>query len=100
MKSVPLFPWNRPEVWPAQPLTKNHGWVYNDALTQYCIKHLDACRIRRLPMFLVDHHMHNLCLHHHFPGCLHLSRAVSTPLDRLTFEERRREVWATWATCL
>lgn len=41
-------------------------------------------------MFLVDYYMHNLCLHHHLPGCLHLTRAVS-------FEERRRGVSVRYA---
>lgn len=42
LSAVPLFPWNRPEVWPAQPLTKNHGWVYTDAACGVCQRFLST----------------------------------------------------------
>jgi hypothetical protein len=72
LNAIALFPWNRPDTWPAWPLTNQTAWVYNDALTQYCIQHPETCRLSRLPMFLVDHHMHHLCtriVFEHYPGC-------------------------------
>lgn len=35
LRAMALFPYDKSSVWPRQPVTKLHHWVYNDALTMY-----------------------------------------------------------------
>ena len=72
LRAIAKFPWNKPTAWPAQPYTRLVHWAYNDGVTQYCQRLSTSCRLYRLPLFLVDHHMANICPRlFHTLGCEH-----------------------------
>jgi hypothetical protein len=80
VRAIAKYPWDQPHVWPKQPATKLRHWAFNDGVTQYCESLPAACRLFKLPMFLVDHHMDYRCRPiFHDVGCTPKNVSEATP---------------------